>query len=543
MFRNRSKKQSSSHEQGGRGTRAGVSRRSLLKGGAAAAVTAGLAGTRPADAQYTGLTPEGGTVPFRLPLGAMNYLDRNQYISNMEIVSHIGDARIRGGEPLMAMWARGSDRLLPAASGWLDVSDPRSPALIRSDASIRGCVAFHSERRKWVLITEGREPLTSASPEFPHGRYHEELRRRATSYSGLRGIRTWDITDDPANPVLLDEFSTGATGSGTHMNFWDGGRYAYLDAGWSDQFRMENAQRAHGNGLMIVDMSDPENVREVSRWHVPGQLFGEEEEYRKYWFAGDQSSWTSSHGGAVVPQRVEDGGTVGYMGFGHFGFYVMDFSDIRNPKPLGRTLWDFETIGGIPYHTVYPVYPFVSGNRQGGLRNIVVGTPEPIQPDCREPYKPAQLIDVGDPSNPRVVGLFPRPVPPEDAPYSDFCLSRGRFGVHNTQCWVAPGNARPDIMVLTMFNAGIRVYDISDPTAPRELAYFMPPRMGEIDDYESWRRAEAETVFVEWDRNLIWFGGPAGTYCLSTPALGRPNLSRSRIGNWTLPHLNRGWDG
>src|SRR5690606_8405141 len=112
----------------------------------------------------------------------------------------------------------------------------------------------------------------------------------------------------------------------THMNFYDGGRYAYLDAGWSDQFRMENAQRPHGNAFMVVDMSDPSNVREVSRWHVPGQLFGEEEEYKKYWFAGDQSSWTSSHGGPVVPQRVEDGGTIGYASFGHFGFYVMDFS-------------------------------------------------------------------------------------------------------------------------------------------------------------------------------------------------------------------------
>ena len=521
----------------------GLSRREVLKGATGVAVAGAVAAaTGTAEAQYTGLTPDGGTVPFRLPMGAMNYLDRNQYISNMEILSHTPEVRTAGGEPLMAMWARGAQRLLPASGGWLDVSNPRRPEIVESSDRIQGCIAYNTEIKKWLMVRSAGQPLSSATPEFPHGRYHDELYRRATSYSGLRGISTWDITN-PDSPVLLNEFSTGETGSGTHMNFYDGGRYAYLDAGWSDQFRMENAQRPHGNAFMVVDMSDPSNVREVSRWHVPGQLFGEEEEYKKYWFAGDQSSWTSSHGGPVVPQRVEDGGTIGYASFGHFGFYVMDFSDIRNPKPLGKTLWDFETMGGIPYHTIYPVGPFVSGNDKRQLRNIVVATPEPIQPDCREPYKPGQLLDVSDPRDPRIVGLFPRPVPPEDAPYADFCLSRGRFGVHNTQCWVAPGNARPEIMVMAMFNAGVRVYDISDPTAPRELAWFIPPRTGEIEEYNSWRRAEAETVFIEWDRNLIWFAGPAGTYCLSTPALGRPVLQARRIENWTVPHANRGWDG
>jgi len=31
------------------------------------------------------------------------------------------------------------------------------------------------------------------------------------------------------------------------------------------------------------------------------------------------------------------------------------------------------------------------------------------------------------------------------------------------------------LIYLTYFNAGLRMYDISQPTAPREVGYFMPP--------------------------------------------------------------------
>jgi len=326
---------------------------------------------------------------------------------------------------------------------------------------------------------------------------------------------------------------------GTHMNFYDGGKYAYLECAWDDQLRMENAQRPMSHGLMIVDMSDPAHVKEVSRWWVPGQRRGEEEEYKKYTFAGDESSWTSSHGALTVPKRVEDGGTVGYGGFGAFGMYVMDLTDITKPKPYGKLRYEYETIGGIPFHTCHPVIADAAHPR---LQNIVIGIPETIQADCREPYKIPYVVDVKDPRNPRIIGFFPRPVAPPDAPYSDFCFARGRFGSHNTQCWLAPGAARPEIMAITWFNAGIRVFDLSNPVAPKEVAWFVPPRDGEIDKYESWWRGTSEDVFVEWDRNLIWLGTHEGSYCLSTPALGKPVLEPRKVQKWSVAHCNVGWD-
>src|SRR5437868_15537890 len=93
-----------------------ISRRSLL-----GLAGAGLAGAVGARAQVTGLTPDGGTPPFRLALGALNYLDRKQYIHNMEIVASVPGCTISCGEPLMAMWARGDQRMFPAKGGFLVV--------------------------------------------------------------------------------------------------------------------------------------------------------------------------------------------------------------------------------------------------------------------------------------------------------------------------------------------------------------------------------------------------------------------------------------
>jgi hypothetical protein len=148
---------------------------------------------------------------------------------------------------------------------------------------------------------------------------------------------------------------------------------------------MESTERVYSNGLMIVDMSDPAEVKEVSRWWVPGQRLDEEELYRTtYPFAGDQCSWTCNRTPCIVPVRVEDGGTIGYGGWGHFGMYVHDLSDIRKPKVYGKVTHPLEAIGGIPYHHVVPVN--ADPARYPRLQNLVIAIPESLESDCREPF-------------------------------------------------------------------------------------------------------------------------------------------------------------
>lgn len=520
----------------------GLTRRSLLKSAAGAALGAAAAsviGSRELRAQVSGLYTTNEPPQIALPMGALTYLDKKQYIHNMEIQAHLPGATISGGEPLCVMWARGKQRLLPAGGGFVDISDGKNPSVLNKGVTQgMGTVTYNTKIKKWIMMCTAAQPLTMETPQYPHGQYDKELRDKVLAYKGLRGIRNYDISD-PKSPKLLQEYNTGVKGNGTHHNFYDGGQYAYLDCGWDDQLRLENLERPYSNALMIVDMSDPSNVKEVSRWWVPGQRLGEEAEYKKYRFAGDHTSWTGNHGAITVPKRVEDGGNVGYGGFGAFGMYAMDLSDIRHPKPYGHVQYEFDTFGTIPFHTCLPI---TADGAHPRLQNIVVASHEALEADCRENYHTPYVVDVKDPRNPKIIGLFPRPAAPPDAPYNDFCLARGRFGSHNTNCWLQPGAAKPNIVAMTWFNAGVRIFDISDPTAPKEVAWFVPPRDGEMDNYTSWWRGTTENVFIEWDRNLIWIGTHEGTYCLSTPALGKPSLEPAKVQKWSIPFCNVGWD-
>lgn len=537
-------------QHGGNEANRGVDRRSLMKGTAvavggalaASALPGGVAYAAPGDVPGSDVDlvagTGGGAVPLRPTGGLLHSLDRNQYLHNMEIISHISGVSMSGGEPLTTMWTKGKQRLLRAGSGFLDVTEPKKPFVFNTGVvSGQANVVYNEKLRKWILLVGSQAPLTSPTPEFPRGKYHPEYAAKSTSSTAFRGIRLYDGTD-PSNIQQLSEFGTGDSGSGTHMNFYDGGRYAYLDCGFDDTLRLESTERPYSNGLMIVDVSDPSRVKEVSRWWVPGQRIGEEKEYNKYVFAGDQSSWTGNHGACIVPTRIEDGGHVGFGGFGAFGMYVHDFRDIRHPKVYGKLMNPLEGLGGIPWHTIYPL---LNTGHHAKLRNLAIGVFEGLEADGREPWHTSYVIDIGDIRQPRIVGIFPRPAAPPGAPFDDFVQARGRFSSHNIQSWVAPGRMRPEIVALSYFNAGVRLYDVSDPTAPREVGYFVPPRDGELTaaDYEKWRRGTTEQVFIEWDRNLIWVGTHAGTYCLSSPALGKPVLEPRKVSEWTVPHVNR----
>src|SRR3546814_16039608 len=101
------------------------------------------------------------------------------------------------------------------------------------------------------------------------------------------GFTIWDL-EDPENPQQLGVFKTG--GSGTHRNYYDGGQYVYA-TGLPDGY--------DGHILQIVDISDPANPTEVSRWWREGQ-----------WLAGgeggvDRKGVVEGKGGAV---RVDLGG-------------------------------------------------------------------------------------------------------------------------------------------------------------------------------------------------------------------------------------------
>ena len=70
-----------------------------------------------------------------------------------------------------------------------------------------------------------------------------------------------------------------------------------------------------------------------------------------------------------------------------------------------------------------------------------------------------------------MVGVCPAPGP-------DFCEHGLRYGPHNLHENL-PGSYRSEHLVfVTYFNAGIRVFDIGEPTAPVEIAHWLPHAPG-----------------------------------------------------------------
>jgi len=127
----------------------GMNRRSLLKNAAGAALgaaAASLTGVKGALAQVTGLYTSNEPPEIPLAMGALTYLDRKQYIHNMEIQAHLPGVTVTGGEPLCVLWARGKQRLLPGGGGFVDISEGKNPVVLNKGVtqSSFGAVAYNT---------------------------------------------------------------------------------------------------------------------------------------------------------------------------------------------------------------------------------------------------------------------------------------------------------------------------------------------------------------------------------------------------------------
>jgi len=471
---------------------------------------------------------------------SISYLDRRMYIRNMEVLAHFGPGQSRHGK--MQMMSAGNRRYIFQQGDVIDVSDVRKPTMFNKGGfeGYQVQVAYNKNLKKWILMTGAGTPITDSTPEAPMGKYDDpHLDDKRKNFKGLRGVRFYDATD-PAKIVKLSEFSTGATGQGTHRNYYDGGKYAYLDTAPDETFIHQPSYfRELVNGNMIVDASDPASAKEVSMWWVPGSRKGEEAEYNKWIWSklvppkvvADQTPFAGLHGPVYVPKKLEDGGNRGYGAFGCNGFIILDLSDPLHQKEIGRFEPPAQYSGmGIAFHTIYC----------GILdRGFVITNGETTNSDCNQIYLPNWVIDIRDESHPVPVAQLPRPVPPPEAPYRDFCFKRGRFGAHNPPHLKAPGKPRQEFIAYSYFIAGLRCYDIGDLYKPEEVAYFVPPQGGDLKKFGSYDRT-VDNIFIEWDRNILWTATDTGLYALSCPNLGKPILDPMPVTEWSLDKLNEG---
>jgi len=308
-------------------------------------------------------------------------------------------------------------------------------------------------------------------------------------------------------------------GSGVRdIPLYFGGKYMFVAAAPSASHALtEYPNDLYSAGYQAWDMSDPKNPVFLDQLNVKGQIAGDAEEeavYVKNPRAGNRTSWMGARMSLFAPTPVEEGGQFAYAAMGGLGFFVVDVS---NPSAM-------QTVG----HLEFP--PNVAGVEsdyvdvsQVEKTGIVYTSGYPLNEDCWEPYKDIFMVDVKDPEQPRLLGVLPRPKPPTDAAFTDFCQRRGSFGPKRTGYYTQPGMDRDGILPFNFYNAGLQVFDVSDPQNPVISAYFVPRFDAErVVSYAMGNLSHS--VYVEYDRNLFWLFTNHGIYCLSSPVLGEPNL-------------------
>ena len=369
----------------------------------------------------------------------------------------------------------------------IDITDPTHPRLVKSiDAPAdtdSSQVTLHGN----LLITN---LARLNSVDAMSGRAESEpVYQKPQGADGLpEGVTFWDISD-PTNPKQLGQWRTGAR-SGTHRNSYPGGRYAFM-AGSKPGFRIYI--------LRILDVSDPAHPTVAGEWWQQGQQEGETLPEGKLL------------GGFHGPAFLSKDGTMLTMGYTP-DLVNLDISDIAHPKLIGRlTLTPPFVYNGLQsVHTGEPLG-----------RGIVYASGEAERPNCNEALPLSALIDNHDPKTPRLIAVLPVPAPPPGASYKDFCERPGRFGPHNISSETHNPVIAPiqDDLYIAYFNAGLQIYNISNPRQPRNSGYFIPADSKQLGLSQSGRLKTYIAEDVAQDiRGNIFLIGSGGLYVLRANA-------------------------
>jgi hypothetical protein len=358
-------------------------------------------------------------------------------------------------------------------SGWnvVDVTDPRNPHLAKFIPGPPNTTTNQVDLADDVLVAALDRPTDREDA----GMFVDK------PYA--TGVALIDMKD-PLNPKELGRWLTdNPQGRGTHRNMYQGGRYIHLAA---------DMKGYDGDIYVIVDISNPAKPVEAGRWWMPGQHV-----------AGGEKPQKNPNVNLHNPDFVD--GNLVYLSYGDAGMVVLDISDVSKPKLVSQTR--FTHGHRFDVHTVTPDFK----------KKLVYVNSEAVTYNCKGPLDHMTVVDVSNPAKPVPLAHFPTPVPQAGLPYTSFCDKGGRFGPHNqNQLQYNPNvQKQGNLSYSTWFNGGLRIFDVSNSRAPREVGYFMagPPPKQYLKAYGPYVRME--DVLVD-DRGYIYVTGGAqqGLYVL-----------------------------
>jgi hypothetical protein len=306
----------------------------------------------------------------------------------------------------------------------VDIRDPRQPKPVTYVPPPPGTRTLHLQLSDGILLVTNEADNSASEKYLDKAKYFGQQLGQDTE--GLdefsAGVRVYDVSD-PARPVEAGFLPI--PGFGTHRLWWAGGPLATASAmplGYDDFI------------LSVLDLTDPTKPQLIGHW------------------APDQGQ---KNGRMGLHHAILDG-TVAYGAWRAGGLQIVDAAggQLTHVGGLTPDVW-----GGGNTHTTLP-FPD---------RGMVVLADESVQDHQADGDRRIWLLDVADPTEPKILGALPEPAE------QDFKAQGGVYGPHNLH-ENRPGTWQSeDLIFATYQNAGVRAYDISDPTEAVEIAYAVPP--------------------------------------------------------------------
>jgi hypothetical protein len=292
-----------------------------------------------------------------------------------------------------------------------------------------------------ALVANGADSIALESYDNIRGYFEHSLADSITKRGTFRsGLSIHDIS----RPADMREIAfLEMPGFGVQRLWWTGGRYAYVSAhfdGFIDHI------------LCIVDLKNITKPEIVSRWWLPGMNRA----------AGEPSNVPD--GRRVALHHMIVAGDRGYAAWRDGGFTIHDVSDPAHPRLLGHINWSPPFPGGT--HTPLPLPG----------RQLAVVADEANADNCSKGVFHTFVLDVRAPENPVPISTLPTPTE------RDFCGAPGIFGPHNLH-ENRPGSFQSEEILFATYNsAGVRVFDIKDAFAPKEIASWVGPSPAKMID-------------------------------------------------------------
>jgi hypothetical protein len=362
-----------------------------------------------------------------------------------------------GGYAYIGTWGTGNNypRECPARGvRIIDLSDPRNPTLTGAVATIGGTTQEDVEVARVETAAFQGDLLVTGVQACVRGS------------DAPRGLDLWDVSD-PRNPQHLAFWSSGPGNgaAGVHeLHLFQRGDRAYVAAA------VPFSELLEGQGdFRLVDVTDPRRPAQVSAWGATldgGLVPGREQTFY------DHSAYTN------------DAGTLAILSYWDAGAIVLDIADPARPRFVGRTT-------GNNTHSVWLA--------QG--ESVLLTADELGQPEGGA-WGYLHAWDVRDSAAPREIGSFATPDSRSGRPGRQYA-----YTVHNPF-------VRGGVAYLSWFGEGVRVVDLADPAAPREIAAFIPAGAG--DPYGVYPAAP-EVWGVHADRGVVVVSDiNAGLYVLQS---------------------------